>query len=133
MSHARLDPAPLAKALDRTRISVLVALAVFAIVLATRDASDSAALDRGTTLAALGLALGSIAARHMSAGRSRPPRSAIACAIAGMLLALAVGALGLAAGFVQGARETGILLAFGGFILATPRPRIAALATPRGD
>jgi hypothetical protein len=133
MSQPQQSPAPLTRALARTRVSVLVALACFAIFAATQEGSDSAPLGRTATATALALALGSIAARHLSGSRSRPARRAVGFALAGMLLALAVGALGVVISSTQGARETGILLAFGGFILAIPRPRIAALVTAGSD
>ena len=128
MSQSQADPEPLLRALLRTRVSVLVALAAAGLVLASQPAADPPPLDPNTTGGALALAVASIVARHLSAGSNRPVRGAVASAVASLLLALSVGALGVYIAFSQDARETGILLAFGGFILAIPRPTIAALA-----
>jgi hypothetical protein len=130
MSQPPLDPAPLARALDRARLSVLVVLAGCAGVAATQTANETAAVDPRITLGALALAFGSIVARHLSRSRTRPPQSAVYCALTGLAMAAAVGAVGVFAAASLGARETGILLAFGGFILAIPRPQIAALREP---
>jgi hypothetical protein len=128
MSQAPPDPEPLLRALLRTRICVLVTLGAVGLVLAFQPAGTDAPVDPNSTAIALALAMGSIVARHLSARPTRAPRSAFGSALASLLLALSVGGLGLTLAFAHDARETGILLAFGGFILATPRPRIPALA-----
>ena len=118
--------AELDRSLGRTRLCVLVSLALCGALIFSRESAPQQPPDPATTLAALAIAVGSIAMRRRSGSPSTAPRTAVSFAIAGMLLALALGALGTAVAIAQSARETGLLLAFGGFILALPRPGIAS-------
>jgi len=114
--------------LRRTRIGVLVALAVAALSMLTLPPGAEGAQQHAGTLLGVALAVASILARHLSSLESLGVGGAVACALASLLLALAIGGLGLWIGLAHAARESGILFCFGGFILATPQPRPAALA-----
>lgn len=117
------------KSLGRVRICVLVGIAICAAVILSRDAAEEEPpVEPVVTVVALLLATGSIALRRLAAVATTAPRSAVSFALSGMLLALGLGGLGVAVSLGQAARETGLLLALGGFILALPRPHVPSLA-----
>jgi hypothetical protein len=121
--HAGLD-----RSLARTRLCVLGSLAACAAVIFSQDPAPEHSVGRATTAVALAIAVGSIAMRRLGSRPATSPRTSVSFAIAGMLLALGLGALGTVVAVTQSARETGLLLALGGFILALPRPRVAGPA-----
>lgn len=122
----------LTQALRRVHRSVLATIAVCALVIATAaDPADDAGLggaDRGFTLAALVLGIGSILARRQAEAPALSPRLRVPLALAGMLLAGAIGIVGVVLALTQDEREAALLYALGAAILALRRPLSATPA-----
>ena len=101
---------------------MLGTLAVCALVIAfAADAGDLGNTDRRFTLGALALGMGSILARRQAiASTDRGLR--VWLAGASLLLAEAVGLLGLGLAFMQDQRDAGLLYVLGGALLALRAP-----------
>jgi hypothetical protein len=114
------------KTLRRVQQSVLGTLAVCALVIAfAADAGDLGNTDRRFTLGALALGMGSILARRQAlVSTERGLR--VWLAGASLLLAEAVGLLGLALALMQNERDAGLLYVLGGALLALRAPATAA-------
>jgi hypothetical protein len=115
---------------------VLATIVVCALVIATTaDPADDAGLggaDRRFTLAALALGIGSILARRQAEAIGPSPRLRLLLALAGMLLAGAIGILGVVLAVTQDEREAALLYALGAAILALRRP-VPAIPARQGD
>ena len=126
----------LTQALRRVHRGVLGTIAVCALVIATAaDPADDAGLggaDRRFTLAALALGIGSILARRQAEAIELSPRLRLLLALAGMLLAGAIGILGVVLAVTQDEREAALLYALGAAILALRRPVPATRAQQGG-
>jgi hypothetical protein len=121
-------------ALGRVRIGVLAVLAASALAIALgEERVDAGQTDRRFTLAALTLGMASILARRQ-AGLSADPRLHDWLGVLGLLLAGSIGLLGLWLAVSRGERDTGLLYALGGAILALRSPAPAApRPPPRGE
>ena len=126
----------LTQALRRVHRGVLATIVVCALVIATAaDPADDAGLggaDRRFTLAALALGIGSILARRQAEAIELSPRLRLLLALAGMLLAGAIGILGVVLAVTQDEREAALLYALGAAILALRRPVPATRAQQGG-
>jgi hypothetical protein len=132
-------PKDLLQGLRRVHRGVLATLAVCAVVIvAQADPADDGGLgeaDRRFTVAALALGIGSIVARRQSAAPATSLRMRIPLAIAALLLAGAIGGVGVALAVVQDEREASLLYVMGAVILAlraspTFLPRLAPGSAP---
>ena len=110
------------RTLRLVRRSVLGTLAVCALVIAfAAEASDLGATDRRFTLGALALGAASILARRQAiVGTDR--HLSVWLAGASLLLAEAVGLLGLVLALTQNERDAGLLYVLGGALLALRVP-----------
>ena len=126
----------LTQALRRVHRGVLVTIAVCALVIGTAaDPADDAGLggaDRRFTLAALALGIGSILARRQAEAIKLSPRLRVPLALAGMLLAGAIGIVGVVLALTQDEREAALFYALGAAILALRRP-VPATPARQGD
>ena len=125
------------QALRRVHRGVLATIVVCALVIATSaDPADDTGLggaDRRFTLAALALGIGSILARRQAEAIALSPRLRLLLALAGMLLAGAIGILGVVLAVTQDEREAALLYALGAAILALRRPAPATRARQAGS
>ncbi len=113
--------------LRRVHRSVLAGLAVCALVVATTGSSEAtqATANSATYTAAMVLALGSILARR--AAPAAAGRRQVILVLASLVLALGVGAAGVALAGSGGPQTTGLLYVLGGSLLAL-RPPSSILA-----
>jgi hypothetical protein len=121
-------PTDLARALRRVQRSVLVTLAVCALVSATVavDGDGVGAADPRFTGVGVALGLVSIVARRSALAPRTRPRARVRLCLLSLLAAGAVGLTGVALALTRGEREAGILYALAGAILALRPPRILA-------
>lgn len=132
-------PEDLLQGLRRVHRGVLATLAVCALVIVSQadPAGDGGlgAADRRYTVAALALGVGSIVARRQAAAPSTAPRLRVPLAVVALLLAGAIGGVGVALALLQDEREASLLYVLGGVILAlraspTFLPRLAPERAP---
>lgn len=115
-------PEDLMQGLRRVHRGVLATLAVCALVIvAQADPADDGGLgdaDRRFTLTALALGVGSILARRQAAAPGTSLRLRVPLAIGALLLAGAIGGVGVALAMSQDEREASLLYVMGATILA---------------
>jgi hypothetical protein len=115
-------PEDLLAGLRRVHRGVLAILVLCGVVIvAQADPADDDGLggaDRRFTLAALGLGVGSIVARRQSAAPATTARLRVPLAIGALLLAGAIGGVGVALALLQDEREAALLYVMGGALLA---------------
>jgi hypothetical protein len=120
------------QALGRVHRGVQVILLVCALVIASGGLSDPAShdgIDRIYSIAALGLAAGSILLRRSALSRSDDPRTAVGRSLGGLILSAGLGLLGVVVALREGAGSIGLLYTLaGGFLSLRPPVRIADTA-----
>jgi hypothetical protein len=90
------------------------------------EASAPEAIDRIYSLAALGLAAGSILLRRSAASRGDDPRVAVGRSLGSLVLSAGLGLLGVVVALREGAGAIGLLYTLaGGFLSLRPPVRIA--------
>ncbi len=122
-------------ALRRVHLSVLVGLALCALVAATGRgpaAGDvTSPSNAPITVSAVALAAGSVLARRAASAPGAGARRRLPLTRASLLLAGGVGLAGVAAALLAGDRKAGLLYALGGVILILrPPPRLAESPDP---
>jgi hypothetical protein len=104
-------------------------LLVCALVIVSGGLSDPAAhdgIDRIYSIAALGLAAGSILLRRSALSRGGDPRTAVGRSLGGLILSAGLGLLGVVVAMREGAGSIGLLYTLaGGFLSLRPPVRIA--------
>jgi len=132
-------PEDLQQGLRRIHRGVLASLAVCALVIVSQaNPADDGGLgeaDRRFTLVALGLGVGSVVARRQAGAPGTALRTRVPLAIAALVLAAAIGGVGVALAVLQDEREASLLYVMGAAILAlraspTFLPRLAPRGTP---
>lgn len=125
------------RSLRRVHRGTLALLAVCAvIVFASANPNSDLGLggtDIRFTASALGLGIASIVMRGLAASSKRGFRARLAFAITSILLAGAIGLVGVALSVLHDEREAALLYATGGFILALRGPPAPAPSSPRKD
>jgi hypothetical protein len=129
VSQNPVGPWQLDTALRSVRRGVLITLAVCAAVIAVAGSGAGTPPPRAFPIVAIALGLGSVLARQASvtaAGRNR-----VYLALAGLLLAGAVGLLGVALVLQGGPRGIGLAYVLGGALLCLRPPVPLASRPPR--
>ena len=113
--------------LQRVHLAVLGVLAVCALVIGFSESAPATPhpVDRAYTWTAVVLALGAMLARRLAGGRGIRVPAGIAYAVVSLLLAGAIGVVGVAAAASASAGTNAIAYPLGGAFIAMLRPRVA--------
>ena len=132
MTPNQPDPQALNAALRRVHFGVLGWLALSAVLVATlASATEEISPAPGYSLVALLLAAASILARREPSLPLVDVRPALRRAVMGLGFAGALGALGVAIAFREGAQTTGLLYALAGaFLSLRPPPQVVVRDVP---
>ena len=122
------DPAPIDLALRRAHRSILVALAMCAIVIFTQGESGDAPPERAHAVVALGLALATIVSRRFATSPAMGIRSRVTLVLTSFGCALAIGVVGVVITAAGGERQTGLVFVMAAAIFSLrPPPKLAQL------
>jgi len=117
------------QSLRRVHRGVQGILLVCALVIASAGLSEPPAhdgIDRIYSIAALGLAAGSILLRRSAISRGNEPRLAVSRSLGSLILAAGLGLLGVVVAMREGAGSIGLLYTLaGGFLSLRPPVRVA--------
>jgi hypothetical protein len=123
MTTPQPDPEPLLLAIHRTHRSVLVLLALCALMIFARGfGGEEPPPDRLITVWAVGLALVGILLRRAGTSPQIQPRTALMFGLAGLVSSAALGLLGAYLAWTQGAAQTGLVYTLAGGIFALRAP-----------
>jgi hypothetical protein len=123
------------QALRRVHRAVQGILLVCALVIVSGGLGEPAArdgIDRIYSVAALGLAAGSILLRRSAIARGDDPRVAVGRSLGGLILSAGLGILGVVVAMREGAGSIGLLYTLAGGFLSL-RPPVRIVDSGRGE
>ncbi len=119
------EPAPIDLALRRAHRSILVALAMCAIVIFSQGESGDAPPERAHALVAVGLALATIVSRRFATSPAMGIRSQVTLFLTSFACALAIGVVGVVITAAGGERQTGLIFVMAAAIFSLrPPPKL---------
>ncbi len=119
------EPAPIDRALRRAHRSILVALAMCAIVIFSQGESGDAPPERAHALVAVGLALATIVSRRFATSPAMGIRSQVTLFLTSFACALAIGVVGVVITAAGGERQTGLIFVMAAAIFSLrPPPKL---------
>ena len=120
------DPAQqLASSLRGVHRGVLALLAVCAAVIMGQPVADAVMPPPRLSAAAIGLAIATVFLRSLGNSQVMDPKRRVFFALGSLLCAAAIGLIGVAAAWAEGARQIGLGLTLGAAILVLRPPAVS--------